>query len=140
MVIDMYKLTFRRRVWIVKQKLMGVSTSKVCLAQNVSRMPVSNLMRLYSTDGWDGLKDHKSGRPETVLSKNAEIIILDLRKRFGYGPGRIEHLLKQKGFGISHRQIEKLLVRNGLVTPNIKKQKSQIVSKIGFDWFIWYNS
>jgi putative transposase len=32
-------------------------------------------------------------------------------------------LLKQKGFGISHRQVEKLLLRNGLVEPNIKKQK-----------------
>ena len=32
-------------------------------------------------------------------------------------------MLKSKGFGISHRQIEKLLVRNNLVQPNIKKQK-----------------
>jgi putative transposase len=52
-------------------------------------------------------------------------VILDLRKRFGYGPCRIEHLLKSKGFGISHRQIEKLLLRNGLVQPNVKKQKAR---------------
>lgn len=36
---------------------------------------------------------------------------------------RIEQLLKNKGFSISHRQIEKLLLRNGLVQPNVKKQK-----------------
>ena len=80
-------------------------------------------MRAYTAFGWDGLKDHKTGRPEVVLNQNAEIIIFDLRRRFGYGACRIEQLLKRKGFGISHRQIEKLLVRNGLVEPNIKKQK-----------------
>ncbi len=32
-------------------------------------------------------------------------------------------MLKKKGFSISHRQIHKLLVRNGLVKPNLKKQK-----------------
>ena len=58
-----------------------------------------------------------------MLNKNAEIIILDLRKRYGYGACNIEQILKNKGFGISHRQIEKLLVRNELVEPNIKKQK-----------------
>jgi|TARA_Y100000310_G_C20526222_1_gene736176 putative transposase len=86
-------------------------------------MTVSNLIRDYNEYGFEGLKDHKTGRPETTLSKNAEIIILDIRKRYGYGACHIEQLLKKKGFGISHRQIEKLLVRSGLVEPNIKKQK-----------------
>jgi putative transposase len=121
----MYKLNFKKRVWIVKQHLKGISTSKICLAQNISRMTVSNLIKSYKVFGWDGLKDHKTGRPETNLSKNAEIIILDLRKRFGYGACHIEQLLKRKGFGISHRQIEKLLLRNALVKSNIKKQKSR---------------
>ncbi|MAE43061.1 hypothetical protein CMO93_04770 [Candidatus Woesearchaeota archaeon] len=121
----MYKLNFKKRVWIVKQHLKGISTSKICLAQNISRMTISNLIKSYNVFGWDGLKDHKTGRPETKLSKNAEIIILDLRKRFGYGACHIEQLLKRKGFGISHRQIEKLLLRNDLVKPNIKKQKSR---------------
>ena len=46
-----------------------------------------------------------------------------MRQRYRYGACRIEQILKEKGFGISHRQIEKLLVRNGLVEPNIKKQR-----------------
>jgi putative transposase len=86
-------------------------------------MTVSKLVRSCKEYGWDGLKDHKTGRPEMQLSAAAEIIILDLRQRFGYGACRIEQLLKKKGFGISHRQIEKLLLRNGVVEPNVKKQK-----------------
>lgn len=119
----MYKLTFEKRSWIVKQILKGIPVNNVALAQKVSRISVFKIMQSYKQFGWDALKDHKTGRPETVLNKNAEIIILDLRKRYKYGACRIEQLLKRKGFSISHRQIEKLLVRNGLVTPNIKKQR-----------------
>lgn len=119
----MYKLSFEKRVWIVKQLLKGNSVVKISLAQKVHRSLVYQLREKYKTYGWDGLRDHKTGRSELQLNRNAEIIILDLRRRFGYGACRIEHLLKDKGFGISHRQIEKLLLRNNLVTPNVKKQR-----------------
>lgn len=119
----MYKLSFKKRVWIVKQHIKGISTNKIASCQKVTPRTVQKLRKIFDEFGWDGLKDHKTGRPETVLSKNSEVIIVDLRKRFGYGACRIEQLLKKKGFSISHRQIEKLLVRNGLVAPNIKKQK-----------------
>lgn len=122
-MVIMYKLTYKKRVWIVKQKLKRMPTSRICLSQKVSRMTVSNLLKIYKEEGWDGLKDHITGRPETVLNQNAVILILDLRKRFGYGACRIEQVLKRKGFSISHRQIEKVLIRNNLVVPNIKKQK-----------------
>jgi putative transposase len=120
----MYMLNFKKRVWIVKQRLKGVSPSKIAMSQGISEGMVRRLVRIYKRYGWDGLKDHKTGRPETMLNKNAEVLIFDLR-RYGYGACRIEQILKSKGFGISHRQIEKLLVRNGLVEPNVKKQKSR---------------
>jgi putative transposase len=119
----MYELNFKKRVWIVKQYLSDVSTSKIALAQNISCRTVQKLAKIYAQYGWDGLKDHKTGRPEVVLNQSVVIIILDLRKRFGYGACHIEQILQRKGFTISHRQIEKVLVRNGLVEPNIKKQK-----------------
>jgi putative transposase len=119
----MYKLSFKKRVWVVKERMKGISPSKIALAQNISDGMVRKLFRTYKQFGWDGLKDHKTGRPETMLNKNAEIVILDLRRRYGYGACRIEQLLRTKGFSISHRQIEKLLLRNGLIEPNIKKQK-----------------
>ena len=121
----MYKLNFEKRVWIVKQRLKCVSPSKLDLAQGITDRAVREIIQKYKQFGWDGLKDCKTGRPETKLNQNSEIIILDIRKRYGYGACNIEQLLKRKGFGISHRQIEKLLLRNGLVEPNIKKQKSR---------------
>jgi len=121
----MYELNFKKRVWIVKQKLNGISTSNVALSQKVSTRTVQKLVKVYQNYGWDGLKDHKTGRPETILNQNTVIIILDLRRRFGYGACHIEQILNRKGFAISHRQIEKVLIRNGLVELNIKKQRSR---------------
>jgi putative transposase len=121
----MLKLTFKKRAWIVKQYLKGYSASKLALSQQVHRSAIYQILDKYKQNGFEGLKDYKTGRPETQLNKNAEIIILDLRKLYGYGACRIETLLKQRGFSISHRQIEKLLLRNYLVEPNIKKQKSR---------------
>lgn len=119
----MYKLNFKKRVWIAKQVLNGTSINMVAKAQKVSRISVFKIIKRYNEYGWDGLKDHKTGRLETVLHENAVIVILDLRKHFGYGACHIEQILKQKGFAISHRQIEKVLIRNNMVVPNIKKQK-----------------
>ena len=130
----MYRLTFEKRVWIVKQVLKGRRVTWVAAAQNVSRITVFKLVRVFKEFGWDGLKDHKSGRPEVSLNRNAEVIILDLRKRFGYGACRIEQLLRKKGFAISHRQIEKLLNRNGLVTPNVRKQRPRKWVRYELPW------
>lgn len=119
----MTKLTFVKRVWIAKQYEKGIPASELAMAQRINRRCVYQILERYNAFGFDGLKDHKTGRPETTLNQNAEIVILDLRQRFGYGPERIEHLLKSKGFGISHRQIYKFLLRNNKIEPNIKKQK-----------------
>ena len=121
----MYKLTLKKRVWIIKQYENGISASRIALAQNINRRTIYKIIDKYKQFSWDGLKDHKTGRPETILNQNAVEVILDIRRRYRYGAYHIEQILKRKGFAISHRQIEKVLVRNGMVLPNIKKQKSR---------------
>ncbi len=41
-VIIMYKLTFKKRVWIVKQFDNGISASKIALAQKIHRTTSGN--------------------------------------------------------------------------------------------------
>ena len=119
----MTRLTFNKRVWIVKQYQKGLSPSKIALAQKIHRSRVYQIIEIYNEYGWDGLKDHKTGRHETILNPKAQDIILEIRKKYGFGATKIEQVLRKKGFSISHRQIEKVIVRAGLVKPNIKKQK-----------------
>ena len=121
----MYKLNFKKRVWVVKRHKEGISASKIALSQKINRRTIYKIIDQYTIYGWNGLKDHKTGRPEIILNQSAVIIILDIRKRFGYGACHIEQILKREGFSISHRQIEKILIRNDLVEPNVKKQRSR---------------
>ena len=121
----MYKLNFKKRVWVVKQYQQGISATKIAVSQKINRRAVYQILETFKEYSWSGLKDHKTGRQETILNQTAVLIILDLRKRYKYGACHIEQILKKRGFAISHRQIEKILVRNGLVEPNIKKQKSR---------------
>ena len=119
----MSKLTFKKRVWVVKEYKNGVDASTIALAQKIHRSAVYQILEKFNEFGWDGLRDYKTGRPETVLNSKAADKIIDLRKKFSYGACHIEEILKKEGFSISHRQIEKLLVRNNLVLLNIKKQR-----------------
>ena len=119
----MYKLTFKKRAWIVKQFQKGQSAIEIAKSQKINKSCIYQIISKFKESGWDNLKDHKTGRPETLLNENAQIIVLDIRKRYNYGALNIEQILKKRGFGISHRQIEKVLIRNNCVIPNIKKQK-----------------
>jgi len=119
----MYKLSYKKRLWIVKQRLKGVPTNRAALSQSVSTRTVQKLVKAYEEFGWDGLKDHKTGRLEVVLNPKVVDSIINLRRVYGYGACHIEQILKRQGFSISHRQIDKVLVRNNLVVPNIKKQR-----------------
>jgi len=119
----MYKLTFKKRVWIVKQYLKGISARDIALSQKVHRSVIYQIIDKYKEYGWDGLCDHKTGRPELVLNPGMVDIILDIRRNYEYGACMIEQFLRRKGFLVSHRQIEKVLNRHELIVPNPRKQK-----------------
>ena len=51
----------------MKSVLKGIPRVKVALAQGVSDRTVRSIMAQYEEFGWDGLQDHKTGRPEVVL-------------------------------------------------------------------------
>lgn len=57
----MYKLSFEKRVWIVKRVLEGMPRVKAALSQGVSDRAIREIMEKYLAQGWDGLKDHKTG-------------------------------------------------------------------------------
>ena len=73
----MYELNFKKRAWLVKKRIAGISPKKFALAQIISESYIRRLMKIYKQYGWDGLKDHKTGRPETILNQSAVILILD---------------------------------------------------------------
>ena len=64
----MYKLTFKKRVWVVKQFSAGLSVSRIALSQKINRRTVYKIIEKYREFAIDGLRDHKTGRLEQVLN------------------------------------------------------------------------
>ena len=67
----MYKLTFEKRSWIVKQILDGKSSSKTALAQKVSRISVFRIMRYIENlvlMVLKTIKHHNNERPHMSLN------------------------------------------------------------------------
>jgi len=64
----MYKLTFKKRIWIIKQYQNGISATKIALAQKINRRAIYQILENFKEYGLDGLKDHKGGRPEIILN------------------------------------------------------------------------
>jgi len=54
----MYKLNFKKRVWIVKQYQKGVAASKLAMARGIHRRAVYQILAKHKEFSWDGLKDH----------------------------------------------------------------------------------
>jgi len=107
----------------VKQYEKWGDYKRIALAQKISWRTVYKLINKYKEFGWDGLKDHKTGRPSFSLNPKVVKMIRQERKKTGYGANKLEILFKQKGFSISHRKIHQVLLNEGLARPNKNKQK-----------------
>jgi len=121
--MNMVRLSFKKKVWIVKQFLKRGDYKTVALAQKIHWRTVYKLVSKYKEFGWEGLKDCRPGRPSEPLNPKMVDLIIRERKRTGYGACKLEILFMKKGFGVSHRKIHQVLLNEGLVIPNINKQK-----------------
>lgn len=119
----MTRLTYKKRVWIVKEFLKWKDYKRAALAQRISWRTVYKLVNKYKEWGWEGLKDHRPGRPSEPLNHKMVELIIKERKRTGYGACKLENVFRSKGFGISHRKIHEVLLNEGPATPNNNKQK-----------------
>lgn len=114
-------LNFKKRVWIVKQKKTGhLTDQEIADSQNVSRMTVNNLWRIYQSNGVKSLLNKPVGRRPDEIPSSIKQAILDKRK-LGYGIRKIEGLLKSDGVNVSHNKVHRILREENLVKPEPKK-------------------
>jgi len=136
----MAKLTYEKRVWIVKKYEAGVPASQLALAQKVNRRCIYQLVEKYKLDGWDGLKDHKAGRLFEPLNAKFYEKVVDEWNKQRCGARKLNAILKKRGFGVSLRKISQVLVREGFQKPCLKRRKSRKYKR--YEWpisnFMWH--
>lgn len=118
--------SFRKKCYCVRQALLGVtSICEIAKNRKVPRMTIYRWIKLYKKGGYDLLKNHSSGAPELKINSLFEQLVIDFWKNHKYGSGKTWLILKEQGFGVSQRQIQKIFNKNGFKT-NRRKRPSQI--------------
>lgn len=111
-------LSLEKKEWLVKQKENGkLTNSQIAMSLNVSKRYVQKIWSLYQSDG---LLEKPIGRPEEGLPLDVRRRVVELREE-GHGIRRIEGLLRLEGIKASHNKIHKLLIREDMVIPELKK-------------------
>jgi len=109
---------------IVEPERSGKSISDICNAFGVSRETWYKWKRRYDTWGLEGLKD-QSRKPHNIknvkVTKEIELIILELRLYDRFGPMRIRFRLKRKyGVSLGEKTIYRILKKHNLNVLSVK--------------------
>tara|TARA_Y100000310_G_C20593126_1_gene769133 strand:- start:363 stop:1181 length:819 start_codon:yes stop_codon:yes gene_type:complete len=106
--------------------------NEIALAQNISRVAVWKIRKKYEQWGDDGLKDHKPGRLFEPLSLRFYKLVITEWKKTKYGARKLKAHFDRKGYKVSLRKIQQVMVKEGFQKPNPKKQKPRKYKR--YEW------
>lgn len=114
--------------------------SKIALSMKISRMAVWKIEQKYKKWGKEGLKDSKPGRLFEPLShKFYELIISEWRK-YKCGARKLHAIFRKKGFKVSRRKIEQVLIKEGVQKPFRRRRKPRKYKR--YEWpipnYMWH--
>ncbi len=114
--------------------------NKVALAQKVTRKSIWEIKLKHKKYGEDGLKDHKPGKLFEPLSSRFYDLVVREWKKQRCGARKLHAIFKKKGFKVSRRKIEQVLVKEGFQKPVPKRKKPRGYKR--YEWpipnYMWH--
>src|SRR3989338_6984082 len=114
--------------------------NKAALAQKITRKSIWEIKKKYQQYGEDGLKDHKPGRLFEPLSSKFYNLVAEEWKKQRCGARKLHAILKKKGFKVSRRKIEQVLIKEGLQKPVPRRRKPRKYKR--YEWplpnYMWH--
>ena len=124
----------------MSQLRRGIQVKRIALAQKVTRKTVWEIKKKYEKYGKEGLKDHKSGRLFEPLNPKFYNLVVNEWKRNKCGARKLHAVLKRKGFSVSRRKIEQVLIAEGFQKPVPKRKKPRKYRR--YEWplpnYMWH--
>ena len=115
----------RLKRWVIRKRLGGWSVAEICEHGQISRDMFYRWWNRYRAEGWDGLKDRPRGRLKgSEISGELRRSIVRLRKRYEWGPNKIEGYLEQRGFNVPHNRVYRIICEEGLNNPITEPRKT----------------
>ena len=125
--------SLRLKKWCIKQFNDGIfSVLEISKNRKIPRKTIYRWLKRYKELGKIGLKNKKPGRKSYPINVTDENVVLSSWKELKYGSPKMNFLLKQKGFGVSQRQIQKIYTKHYL-KMNKRKRPSQI-KFVKYEW------
>ena len=82
----------------------------------------------------------KAGRPKRPINSTFMQKVVDIRAKDDYGCQKIHIVLKRQGFAVSQRQIQRILVEQGLTEPCVKRRGQR--KYVRYQWpisnYMWH--
>lgn len=136
----MGELTKKKRKWIIQQFRTGRSATSIARIQKISRRYVYKLTAKYQKEGISAYDSKKSGRPKQPLNPTFIKKVVEIRKSDDYGSEKIHYVMTQKGFGVSQRQIQRILDEQKLTDPCPKRRGQR--KYVRYQWpisnYMWH--
>lgn len=114
--------------------------SKVALAMKVSRMAVWKIEHRYAKWREEGLRDSKPGRLFEPLNHRFYDLVVAEWKKQKCGARKLHAILKKKGFSVSRRKIEQVLIKEGFQKPFPRRKKPRKYKR--YEWpfpnYMWH--
>ena len=104
------------------------------MAMKISRMALWKTEQKYKEYGEDGLKNHKSGRLFEPLNPRFYDLVVEEWKKNKCGTRKLYAVLKRKGFSVSRRKIEQVMIAEGFQKPFPKRQMPRKYKR--YEWSI----
>jgi len=136
----METLTKKKREWIIRQFRAGRSATSIARIQKISRQHVYRLVKKFKKEGTASYLTKNAGRHPEQINLNFAKKVIELRKTTDYGSVKLHVVLKRAGFGVSQRQIQKVLDMNKLTDPCPKRRGKR--SYVRYQWpisnYMWH--
>jgi putative transposase len=130
----------KKRQWIIKKIEQGMLKKKIAMAMKISRMAIWKIEQQYKKYGEDGLKTHKPGRLFEPLNPNFYDLVVAEWKKNKCGARKLHAILKRKGFSVSRRKIEQVMIAKGFQKPVPKRRKPRKYKR--YEWptpdYMWH--
>ena len=118
----------------------NVPVNKIALSQGVNRKTVWEIRKKYEKYGGEGLKTHKHGRLFEPLNAKFYALVVETWKKNKCGARKLYAVLKRKGFTVSRRKIEQVMIAKGFQKPVLKRRKPRKYKR--YEWpvpdYMWH--
>ena len=131
----------KKRKWIIAQiKKERISKNQIAMAMGVSRMAIWKIVQKYKADGEEGIKTHSPGRLFEPLSSKFYNLVVEEWKKNKCGARKLYAVMTRKGFSVSRRKIEQVLIAEGLQKPVKRRKKPRKYKR--YEWpipnYMWH--